>query len=61
MVPDKSDILKDQLESLTNSGTWELDLLENTLSWSDGVFKMLGYEPQEFEATFEKELEIIHP
>jgi PAS domain S-box-containing protein len=61
MDPDKSDILKDQLESLTNSGTWELDLLENTLSWSDGVFKMLGYEPQEFDATFEKELEIIHP
>jgi PAS domain S-box-containing protein len=61
MAFEKSDILKDQLESLTKSGTWELDLKGNQLSWSDGVFKMLGYKPQEFEVNFESGLETIHP
>ncbi|SMG20108.1 PAS domain S-box-containing protein [Marivirga sericea] len=58
---DKLKLLHEQVEALTNSGTWELDLLENQFSWSDGVFKMLGYQPQEFEITFEKGIGVIHP
>ncbi len=58
---DKVKLLHEQIEDLTKSGTWELDIEGNQLLWSDGVFKMLGYEAQEFEATFEKGLEIIHP
>lgn len=48
-------------EDLSKFGTWELDLKTNQLSWSDGVFKMCGYEPREFEVTFESNLSIIHP
>ncbi|MGM0579416.1 MAG: PAS domain S-box protein [Bacteroidota bacterium] len=55
------ELLLAQIESLTKIGTWELDLKENSLSWSDGVFHMLGYEPQEFEVTFDKGIEVIHP
>lgn len=57
----ESEILLAQIESLTKSGTWELDLVENNLSWSDGVFQMLDYKPQEFEVTFEKGVEVIYP
>jgi PAS domain S-box-containing protein len=57
----KLKLLHEQLESLTKTGTWELDINDNKLSWSDGVFQMLGYEPQEFEVTFEKGIELIHP
>ncbi|WP_296621662.1 PAS domain S-box protein, partial [Marivirga sp.] len=57
----KLKLLHEQVESLTKSGTWELDLVENNLSWSDGVFQMLGYEPQEFEVSFEKGVEVIYP
>ncbi|HET8861077.1 PAS domain-containing protein [Marivirga sp.] len=57
----KIKLLHEQVESLTKSGTWELDLKKNKLSWSDGVFRMLGYQPQEFEVTFEKGVEVIHP
>lgn len=52
---------KSILEELTRSGTWELNLEENKLFWSPGVFKMLGYLPDEFEVTFEKGVEVIHP
>lgn len=58
---EKLKLLYNQVESLTNTGTWELDLKNNQLKWSDGVFKMLGYQPQEFEITFEKGIEVIHP
>ena len=57
----ESEILLAQIESLTKSGTWELDLVENNLIWSDGVFQMLDYESQEFEVTFEKGVEVIYP
>jgi len=57
----KIKLLHEEIESLTKSGTWELDLKENQLSWSDGVFRMLAYEPREFKVTFEKGLSVIHP
>lgn len=48
-------------EDLSKFGTWELDLKTNQLTWSDGVFRMCGYEPGEFEVTFEGGLSVIHP
>ena len=53
--------LLSQAEMILNFGIWELDIQTNTLFWSDGVFEILGYEPQEFEVTFEKTLSLIHP
>ena len=58
---EQNSILNEQIESLAKMGTWSLDLKTYQLSWSDGVFKMLGYEPQEFDLTHEKGLEIIYP
>lgn len=55
------DILLEQFELLTKSGTWELNLNTNNLTWSDGVFRMLGYDPQEFEVNFENGIKVIHP
>lgn len=53
------DILLEQFEMLTKSGTWELNLDTNCLYWSDGVFRMLGYEPKEFEVNFESGVSVI--
>jgi len=58
---DNVKLLHKQVESLTKSGTWELDLQENQLKWSDGVFHILGYEAQEFQVTFERGVAVIHP
>ncbi|MFN3996531.1 PAS domain-containing protein [Algoriphagus sp.] len=55
------DILLEQFEKLTQSGTWEYNLTTGQLVWSDGVFRMLGYRPQEFEVTFDLALSTIHP
>src|SRR5690606_5164673 len=48
-------------ESLANVGSWELNLVKNELTWSGGVFMLLGYKPFEFKVTFNVGVEIIHP
>lgn len=42
-------------------GSWELDMQKNILTWSDETFRLFGYVPQTFEATYEAFLEVVHP
>ncbi len=48
-------------ETISLLGTWKLDLKTNKFVWSDGVFRVFGYQPKEFDVTFETFLSIIHP
>lgn len=58
---EKLQIKLKQTESLAKLGTWEFDLVSDKISWSDGVFHILGYVPQSFEVSFERAIEITHP
>jgi PAS domain S-box-containing protein len=49
------------VETLIKAGTWIFDLQENSIYWSDGVYKMLGYAPQSFTVDFEIGTATIHP
>ncbi|MCC5938791.1 MAG: PAS domain S-box protein [Lunatimonas sp.] len=53
--------LEETTEALTKSGTWKLFLLTNSIQWSAGVFRMLGYEAGEFMLDFTSAVEVIHP
>jgi PAS domain S-box-containing protein len=48
-------------QEIANLGSWELDLVNNRLSWSDEVYRIFGLEPQEFGATYDAFLEAVHP
>ncbi len=50
-----------QAQQLAKIGHWELNLVKNTLYWSDEVYRIFGLKPQEFGATYEAFLNYVHP
>jgi PAS domain S-box-containing protein len=48
-------------QEIAHLGSWELDLVNNRLSWSDEVYRIFGLQPQEFGANYEAFLEAVHP
>jgi PAS domain S-box-containing protein len=48
-------------QAIGRIGSWELDLVANELIWSDEVYRLLGLDPEEFEATYEAFLDSVHP
>jgi PAS domain S-box-containing protein len=48
-------------QEIAHLGSWELDLVTNRLTWSDEVFRIFGLKPQEFGATYEAFLDVVHP
>lgn len=59
-VEKNAQILKEAQE-IGKIGNWELDLVNNTLTWSDEIYRIFGCKPQEFGATYEAFLDFVHP
>ena len=48
-------------QEIAHLGSWELDLKNDRLTWSDEVYRIFGLRPQEFGATYEAFLDAVHP
>ncbi len=48
-------------EEIGEFSTWRWDFETNTLKYSDNQYRLLGCEPQSFEATIKNYLEFVHP
>jgi PAS domain S-box-containing protein len=48
-------------QEIAHLGSWELDVVNDRLTWSNEVYRIFGFQPQEFEATYEAFLETVHP
>lgn len=49
------------IQAIANLGTWNWDLETNSIDWSDGCFKLFGYEPGSIVPTFDRFLERVVP
>ena len=48
-----------EAQELARLGRWEWDLGSGTVSWSDDLYRIHGYEPGAFPMTFEKAVELV--
>jgi diguanylate cyclase (GGDEF)-like protein/PAS domain S-box-containing protein len=48
-------------QEISHMGSWDWQIQENNLFWSDEIFRILGLAPQQFTATCEGYLEYVHP
>ena len=57
----KSELRLKEVEQLAQLGHWELDLVTNTLYWSDEIYRIFNLDPHKFGATYEALLDAVHP
>lgn len=48
-------------QRIAHLGSWDWDIVKNTLYWSDEVYRIFGLTPQEFGETYEAFLNSVHP
>jgi PAS domain S-box-containing protein len=57
----ESETRLNRAQEIAHLGSWELDLTNNRLTWSDEVYRIFGLVPREFAATYEAFLAAVHP
>ncbi|HSL43176.1 MAG TPA: PAS domain S-box protein [Anaerolineales bacterium] len=57
----ESEVRLKRAQEIAHLGSWELDLVNDRLTWSDEVYRIFGLQPQEFKATYEAFLDAVHP
>jgi diguanylate cyclase (GGDEF)-like protein/PAS domain S-box-containing protein len=50
-----------QAQRIARMGNWDWRIKENTLYWSEGIYRLFGVDPAAFAATYEAFLERVHP
>jgi PAS domain S-box-containing protein len=50
-----------EAQKIAHLGNWDWNIVTNELYWSDEVYRIFGYIPQEFGATYDIFLNYVHP
>ncbi len=50
-----------EAQKIAKIGSWELDIVDDKLFWSDEIYRIFGVEPQSFNATYDTFLSYIYP
>lgn len=57
----KSEAMLKEAQRMAHTGSWELDLAQNILVWSDEIYRIFEIDPQAFSASYDAFLAIVHP
>lgn len=50
-----------EAQRIAHIGSWELDLTQNRLTWSDEIYRIFEIDPPRFGASYEAFLALVHP
>ncbi|MFZ2523877.1 MAG: PAS domain S-box protein [Candidatus Ferrigenium altingense] len=50
-----------EAQRVAHIGDWNLDLVNNVLTWSDEIFQIFELDPKKFGASYEAFMEAVHP
>jgi PAS domain S-box-containing protein len=50
-----------EAQRISHVGNWTLDLVADTLHWSDEIYRIFEIEPEQFDDTYDAWLNFIHP
>src|SRR5918994_1991653 len=51
----------DDAQRLANMGDYDWHIESDVSSWSDQLYRIYGHEPQEFDASYDRLLSMVHP
>jgi len=57
----KNEAALSRSQQIAHVGSWELDVTQNRLEWSDETYRIFGIAPNAFPATYEAFLDMVHP
>ena len=50
-----------EAQRIAHLGSWDMDIANNVLTWSDEIYRIFEIDPEKFGATYEAFLNAIHP
>jgi PAS domain S-box-containing protein len=50
-----------EAQRIAHLGNWEWNIVANKLSWSGEVYRIFGFDPNQFGSTYEDFLDVVHP
>jgi len=57
----ENNVLMQKAQSLAHLGTWEWSVADNTVMWSDELYRIYGLDKNKFECSFDAYIANIHP
>ncbi|MGR9013993.1 MAG: PAS domain S-box protein [Gammaproteobacteria bacterium] len=60
-VLSKSRQTLNEAQRIAHIGSWELDLVNSVLNWSDEIFRIFEINPEQFGASYEAFIDAVHP
>ncbi|MBF0588594.1 MAG: EAL domain-containing protein [Magnetococcales bacterium] len=48
-------------QDTSNLGVWSMDLESGEFYWSDALYRLLGFQPRQFEITLSRIIDLVHP
>lgn len=50
-----------EAQAIAHIGSWDYDVASNLLEWSDEIYRIFEIDPEEFGASYEAFLDMVHP